>query len=155
MSVSDEPGSSGLFPQAFELFEFHGDRGRICGRIGGSGPALLLLHGYPQTHVMWHPIAEALATQFSVILPDLPGTEGLRAFLSVEPGADMSRLLAEARIALLALGGESVVPRRFLFADTLPRNQNGKADRRACVRMVEEGKFRRQARAAQADEAHL
>ncbi|WP_374643545.1 class I adenylate-forming enzyme family protein [Tabrizicola sp.] len=98
---------------------------------------------------------EGVRDAISFILPDLPGTEGLRAFLSVEPGADMSRLLAEARIALLALGGESVVPRRFLFADTLPRNQNGKADRRACVRMVEEGKFRRQERAAQADEAHL
>lgn len=83
----------------------------------------------------------------SFMLPDREGTEGLRAFLSLAPGADMTEVLSQARLALLALGGESVVPKRFLFAETLPRNANGKADRRACVRMVEEGKFRRAARA--------
>ena len=83
----------------------------------------------------------------SFMLPDREGTEGLRAFLSLEPGADMTAVLAGARLALLALGGEALVPKRFLFADTLPRNANGKADRRGCVRLVQEGKFRRQARA--------
>ena len=39
----------------------------------GSGPALLLLHGYPQTHVMWHKIAPQLAEHFSVVVPDLRG----------------------------------------------------------------------------------
>jgi acyl-CoA synthetase (AMP-forming)/AMP-acid ligase II len=81
------------------------------------------------------------------LLPDAEGTEGLRAFLSLEPEADMTEVLAQARLALLALGGEAIVPKRFLFADRLPRNANGKADRRACVKMVEEGKFRRQAKA--------
>ncbi len=42
-------------------------------RIGGSGPPLLLLHGYPQTHVMWHKVAPALASHFTVICPDLRG----------------------------------------------------------------------------------
>jgi len=42
-------------------------------RIGGSGPALLLLHGYPQTHVMWHKIAPRLAADFTVICSDLRG----------------------------------------------------------------------------------
>ena len=41
--------------------------------MGGSGPPLLLLHGYPQTHVMWHKIAPALAERFTVIAPDLRG----------------------------------------------------------------------------------
>lgn len=40
---------------------------------GGSGPPLLLLHGYPQTHAMWHEIAPVLATRYSVICPDLRG----------------------------------------------------------------------------------
>ena len=40
---------------------------------GGSGPPLLLLHGYPQTHVMWHKIAPMLAEDFSVVVPDLRG----------------------------------------------------------------------------------
>ena len=40
---------------------------------GGSGPPLLLLHGYPQTHVMWHAVAPKLANNFHVICPDLRG----------------------------------------------------------------------------------
>jgi haloacetate dehalogenase len=40
---------------------------------GGSGPAVLLLHGYPQTHVIWHRVAPILAEQFTVICPDLRG----------------------------------------------------------------------------------
>ncbi len=42
-------------------------------RIGGSGPPLLLLHGYPQTHVMWHKIAPNLAKHFTVVCPDMRG----------------------------------------------------------------------------------
>ena len=42
-------------------------------RIGGSGPALLLLHGYPQTHVIWHKIADQLAEHFTVVASDLRG----------------------------------------------------------------------------------
>jgi haloacetate dehalogenase len=45
----------------------------ICVRSGGSGPPLLLLHGYPQTHVMWHLIAPRLARDFSVVAMDLRG----------------------------------------------------------------------------------
>jgi haloacetate dehalogenase len=42
-------------------------------RQGGSGPPLLLLHGYPQCHVMWHKIAPRLAQAFTVVAPDLRG----------------------------------------------------------------------------------
>ena len=40
---------------------------------GGSGPPVLLLHGYPQTHVMWHKVAPALAERYSLVIPDLRG----------------------------------------------------------------------------------
>ena len=42
-------------------------------KIGGSGPPILLLHGYPQTHVMWHRVAPALAETFTVVASDLRG----------------------------------------------------------------------------------
>lgn len=45
----------------------------IALRVGGAGPPLLLLHGYPQTHVMWHRIAPALAERFTVVCADLRG----------------------------------------------------------------------------------
>ena len=40
---------------------------------GGSGPAVLLLHGYPETHVMWHKVAPALARDYTVVCADLRG----------------------------------------------------------------------------------
>ncbi|MBL8513963.1 MAG: alpha/beta hydrolase [Betaproteobacteria bacterium] len=42
-------------------------------RIGGSGPPLLLLHGYPQSHLIWHRVAPVLAQRFTVVAPDLRG----------------------------------------------------------------------------------
>lgn len=42
-------------------------------RVGGSGPPLLLLHGFPQTHLAWHRVAPVLAGRFTVVVPDLPG----------------------------------------------------------------------------------
>lgn len=45
----------------------------IAGVTGGAGPPLLLLHGYPQTHAMWHRIAPKLAERFTVVAADLRG----------------------------------------------------------------------------------
>jgi haloacetate dehalogenase len=42
-------------------------------RHGGSGPALLLLHGHPRTHTTWHRVAPMLSDAFSVVCPDLRG----------------------------------------------------------------------------------
>ena len=42
-------------------------------RVGGDGPPLLLLHGYPQTHVMWHRLAPVLARHFRLVIADLRG----------------------------------------------------------------------------------
>lgn len=61
-------------------------------RSGGSGPPLLLLHGYPQTHVMWHTIAGRLARDFSLILPDLRGYGD-----SGKPAADPEHLAHSKR----------------------------------------------------------
>jgi len=61
-----------LFPE-FEDRMIDGDGARIFVRTGGSGPALLLLHGFPQTGAIWHKIAGELAKHFSLIIPDLRG----------------------------------------------------------------------------------
>jgi haloacetate dehalogenase len=45
----------------------------LKGVTGGNGPPLLLLHGYPQTHVMWHKAAPLLERHFTLIIPDLRG----------------------------------------------------------------------------------
>ncbi len=47
--------------------------GNLFAAIGGSGPPLVLLHGYPQTHLCWHAVVEDLARHFTVIAFDLPG----------------------------------------------------------------------------------
>ena len=57
----------------FERSQIDGDGCRINVIHGGSGPALLLLHGYPQNHVEWHKVAPRLTNHFSVVCPDLRG----------------------------------------------------------------------------------
>ncbi|MEV4223287.1 alpha/beta hydrolase [Nonomuraea sp. NPDC049725] len=53
----------------------HVDVGPVTLRVrhGGSGPALVLLHGHPRTHATWHKVAPALAERFTVVCPDLRG----------------------------------------------------------------------------------
>jgi haloacetate dehalogenase len=60
----------------FDSFGVAGDGAMIHGAIGGNGPPLLLLHGYPQTHMMWHKVAPILARDFTVIAADLRGYGG-------------------------------------------------------------------------------
>lgn len=75
----------------------------IFARIGGAGPPLLLLHGYPQTHVCWHRIAPGLATRFTVVAADLRGygessvpepDAGHRAYSKRRMGEDALALMA-------------------------------------------------------------
>jgi haloacetate dehalogenase len=47
--------------------------GKIFVRIGDGGPPLLLLHGHPQSNVMWHRVAPLLAPHFTLVIADLPG----------------------------------------------------------------------------------
>lgn len=72
MSTSIPPELSDLFP-GFSSSWLSTRRGRLFARTGGQGQPLLLLHGYPQTHVMWHRVAPRLAQRFSLVIPDLPG----------------------------------------------------------------------------------
>jgi len=57
----------------FPTFDLERDGVRVHGRIGGQGAPLLLLHGHPQTHAIWHRVAPALAERFTVVAIDLRG----------------------------------------------------------------------------------
>lgn len=65
-------GLPDLFP-GFRARSFRTRGAEIFARTGGEGPPLVLLHGYPQTHAMWHKVAPELAKSFSLIMPDLRG----------------------------------------------------------------------------------
>lgn len=57
----------------FAVTEIPTSETTIFVRHGGSGPPLLLLHGFPQTHLMWRDLAPKLACRFTVVCPDLRG----------------------------------------------------------------------------------
>jgi haloacetate dehalogenase len=59
--------------EGFELERVDLGEATLRVRHGGSGPAVLLLHGHPRTHVTWHRVAPLLADRFSVVCPDLRG----------------------------------------------------------------------------------
>jgi len=59
--------------EGFERRQIEAGEVSINAVIGGSGPPLLLLHGYPQTHAMWAVIAPLLARDFTVVATDLRG----------------------------------------------------------------------------------
>jgi haloacetate dehalogenase len=67
-----EEGSALVF-DGFEEFDIATAGTTIHGRRGGAGPPVLLLHGIPETHQMWHRVAPTLAERFTVIATDLRG----------------------------------------------------------------------------------
>ncbi|NRH43948.1 MULTISPECIES: alpha/beta fold hydrolase [unclassified Pseudomonas] len=73
-------------------------------RVGGQGPALLLLHGHPQTHVMWHKVAPRLAERFTLVAADLRGY-GDSAKPDAGTEAYSKRTLAGDNVALMRLLG--------------------------------------------------
>ena len=84
--------------KAFAEFDIVRNGVRLHGRAGGQG-APLLLHGHPQSHVMWHQVAPQLAEKFTVVMMDLRGYGD-----SGRPHADESHLAYSKReMALDAL----------------------------------------------------
>jgi haloacetate dehalogenase len=79
--------------------------------IGGSGPPVLLLHGYPQTHVMWHRVAPELARSYTVVVPDLRGYgDSSRPDGGPDHAGYSKRTMARDQIEVMAsLGFESFV----------------------------------------------
>ncbi|MFC0252191.1 alpha/beta fold hydrolase [Massilia consociata] len=93
-----------LFP-GFQRLHLEVEPGiAIAGVAGGSGPPLLLLHGHPQTHAIWHKVAPALAERFTVVACDLrgygdsskpPGAPGHANYSKRSMAADMLRVMRQ------------------------------------------------------------
>ncbi|MFC3419588.1 alpha/beta fold hydrolase [Salinicoccus hispanicus] len=86
------------------------DTGEVKIRLhyGGEGPPLLLLHGHPQTHMMWHRIAPLLAEEFTVVMPDLRGYgDSSKPETTSDHATYSKRAMARDQIAVMkALGFE-------------------------------------------------
>lgn len=59
--------------EGFELERVDVGEAVLRVRYGGSGPAVMLLHGHPRTHATWHGVAPLLAEEYTVVCPDLRG----------------------------------------------------------------------------------
>jgi haloacetate dehalogenase len=71
-------------------------------RVGGGGAPVLLLHGHPQTHLMWHRVAPALAERFALVIPDLPGYGRSTGRASThDSSAHSKRTMARDLVALM------------------------------------------------------
>lgn len=71
--TTSSPITTALFPGFHDTVVEVAPGQQIAAVVGGSGPPLLLLHGHPQTHVIWHRVAGTLAQHFTVVASDLRG----------------------------------------------------------------------------------
>src|SRR3984893_19391094 len=61
------------FPAGYRTQDIQTDGATLHVRVGGQGPAVMLLHGYAETGDMWAPMAEELSRDHTVVVPDLRG----------------------------------------------------------------------------------
>ncbi|EKV26142.1 alpha/beta hydrolase [Caenispirillum salinarum AK4] len=116
-----------LFPESFTLHRIQANGITQAVRVGGEGPPLLLLHGYPQTHACWHRMAPHLAKTHTLIMPDLRGygasdkPEGdaeHRAYAKRTMAADVAALMT-------ALGHETF--------EVIGHDRGGRVTHRLCL----------------------
>jgi haloacetate dehalogenase len=92
----------GLFT-GFEHRELPTSRGTINAMIGGSGPPLLLLHGYPESLLTWHATAPVLAEHHTVVATDLAGYGGsFRPAPTLNHTAHSKRAMAQDQVEAMA-----------------------------------------------------
>ncbi|MFC5522442.1 alpha/beta fold hydrolase [Polaromonas jejuensis] len=86
----------------FASCDIEGPAGRLRSLRGGQGAPLLLLHGHPQSHVMWHAVAHELAEMFTVVMMDLRGYgDSARVGSDAEHQAYSKRAMALDAVAVM------------------------------------------------------
>jgi pimeloyl-ACP methyl ester carboxylesterase len=99
--------SSFMFPSSFKTQDIVTNSVTIHTRMGGAGPAVLLLHGYGETGDMWVPLAVDLARDHTVIVPDLRGlgrsSKPSSGFDKKTQAGDVAGVLAALRIEQIDL----------------------------------------------------
>jgi pimeloyl-ACP methyl ester carboxylesterase len=102
------PAAAGIrpFPASFRTQEIQTDGATIHVRVGGRGPAVVLLHGFGDTGDMWAPLAANLARDHTVVVPDLRGM-GLSSH--PQSGYDKKAQAADIRAVLTKLGIDHAV----------------------------------------------
>jgi pimeloyl-ACP methyl ester carboxylesterase len=99
--------SSFMFPSSFKTQDIVTNSVTIHTRIGGAGPAVMLLHGYGETGDMWVPLAVDLARDHTVIVPDLRGlgrsSKPSSGFDKKTQAGDVAGVLAALRIEQIDL----------------------------------------------------
>ena len=91
------------FGPGFSVRSVAVEGGTVSMTVGGSGPPIVLLHGYAETSQMWRPLAIALAPRFTVIAPDLPGIGDSSVPAS---GADMKTSAQRVHTAVRAVSDQ-------------------------------------------------
>ena len=88
--------------EGFQDHDVEVDGTRVHARVAGEGPPLLLLHGYPQTHVMWHRVAPGLAERHTVVLADLRGYgDSARPASTADHASYSKRAMAADQVGLM------------------------------------------------------
>jgi pimeloyl-ACP methyl ester carboxylesterase len=90
------------FPAGIRVEEIETDGATIHTRVGGQGPAVVMLHGFGDTGDMWAPLASALVASRTVVVPDLRGmglsSHPARGYDKKTQGQDVARLLDRLKI---------------------------------------------------------
>ncbi len=115
--------------------------GRVFARVGGSGPPLALLHGFPETGAMWHRIAPRLAERFTLVIADLrgygwssaPASRGGAGYTKRAMGEDVVALMDELGFARFSVAGHD---RGARVGYRLALDQPGRVDRLALLDIV-------------------
>lgn len=100
------------YPSSFQTREVAANGTTLHVRVGGSGPAVVLIHGYGETGDMWAPLAAELAKDHQVIVPDLRGMGLSRrpvgGYDKKTQGEDMARLLDALQVGKVDVVGHDI-----------------------------------------------